>query len=576
MKKLSQFFNVKVNIDVRVIVILIMLFLINTKVNGQAATTFTASDIIVTNTITAGGAIKGQCITAADTMRAKQDIVAEKDLQVSGNVEVSNNILVNKNISLGVANDFISFGYSPATATSPSIFKVFPPSTGPLNPQNPGDPSSPDPTPNLACVLGLNYLSSFPNAISIKQNLNNQTAGTGGNLVLGHTGAKAFIESQGGGTGPLNHQGDLFINNTCSRNVLFFAPSALGFGNNLTNAVSISGKLNLTENMQIGIPSALNFVDNNSKLFIQANGSASNGIKIKHGDVATYGIKVVEFNDAEKAFGVFKTPNSTVDGAERFSVQGDGKTLITTTNSDALQVADGSNNNQVNYKVKNTGATEISNMLPTTKAFLVKDNIESFLVWGNGNTHIATNAQIGFGTLSTLQDPGTKLYIGMNTVQQVGNQNGIRFNVMNNTAKLIFVTNSNFATSPFTVRADGQTQIGGEFNGSSAYMLTVNGKVGAREIRVSIQTTWPDYVFEKNYKLQSLDAIQHYVKENKHLPNIPSAKELTSEECGLDLAQMQGRQMEKIEDIYLYLFEMKKEIENLKKENKELKNKLNK
>lgn len=209
MKNLSQFFNVKLNIGSRVIVVLIMLFLITNQVKSQ--TTFTATEVMVTNSITAGGAIRGQCITANDTLRAKDDVVAEKDLQVSGNIEVSNNILVNKNISMGTANDFISFGYSPATATSPSIFKVFPPSTGPLNPQNPGDPSSPDPTPNLACVLGLNYLASFPNAISIMQNVTNNQAGTGGNLVLGHTGVKAFIESQGGGAGPINHKGDLLI-----------------------------------------------------------------------------------------------------------------------------------------------------------------------------------------------------------------------------------------------------------------------------------------------------------------------------------------------------------------------------
>ncbi|MDP1802453.1 MAG: hypothetical protein Q8L81_13930 [Bacteroidota bacterium] len=473
---------------------------------------------------------------------------------------------------MGSANDFISFGYSPATATSPSIFKVFPPSTGPLNPQNPGDPSSPDPTPNLACVLGLNYLSSFPNAISIKQNLNNQTAGTGGNLVLGHTGAKAFIESQGGGAGPLNHMGDLFINNTCSRNVLFFAPSAPGFGNNLTNAVSISGKLNLTENMQIGIPSALNFIDNNSKLFIQANGSASNGIKVKHGDVATYGVKIIEFNDAEKAFGIFKAPNSTIDGTERFSVQGDGKTLITTTNTDALQIADGNNSNQVNFKVKNTGATEISNAAATSKALTIKNTIESFAVYGNGQTHIATTAQIGFANLSAMQDNNSKLYINLNSNPESGFPNGIRYSVNNNSSKLITVSNSNFATSPFTVMSDGKTQIGGEIAGSGSYALTVNGKIGAREVKVTLSNPWPDYVFEKNYKLQDLDAVQNYVRENKHLPNIPSADDLKKEECGLNLAEMQGKQMEKIEDIYLYLFEMKKEIEKLKVENAKLKN----
>ena len=204
---------------------LVAMFFISATSKGQIVTTFTASNIMVTDTIIAGVAIKGQCITSNDTLRAKEDVVAEQDIRVSGNISVSNNVLVEKNISLGTATDFVSFGYTPATASSPSIFKIFPPSSASSNPQNPGGPSSPDPTPDLTCVLGLNYLASFPNAISIKQNLNNLVSGTGGNLVLGHTGAKAFIESQGGGAGPINHQGDLFVNNTCNRNVLFFYPS---------------------------------------------------------------------------------------------------------------------------------------------------------------------------------------------------------------------------------------------------------------------------------------------------------------------------------------------------------------
>jgi len=73
------------------------------------------------------------------------------------------------------------------------------------------------------------------------------------------------------------------------------------------------------------------------------------------------------------------------------------------------------------------------------------------------------------------------------------------------------------------------------------------------------------------YKLAPLERVEKFAKLNKHLPGIPSAKELSSDDCGLNLAEMQSKQMEKIENVYLYLFEMKKEIELLKKENFELK-----
>ena len=81
---------------------------------------------------------------------------------------------------------------------------------------------------------------------------------------------------------------------------------------------------------------------------------------------------------------------------------------------------------------------------------------------------------------------------------------------------------------------------------------------------------WPDYVFEKDYKLQPLAELEKYIKENKHLPNVPSAKDIEKE--GIDVAKMQAKQLEKIEELTLYLIEMKKEIDLLKKENQELKN----
>ncbi|MBK6523496.1 MAG: hypothetical protein IPG08_14920, partial [Sphingobacteriaceae bacterium] len=86
----------------------------------------------------------------------------------------------------------------------------------------------------------------------------------------------------------------------------------------------------------------------------------------------------------------------------------------------------------------------------------------------------------------------------------------------------------------------------------------------------------PDYVFNKNHNLLSLATVESYIDKNHHLPNIPSAKELKNEECGLNLGEMQGLQMEKIEEIYLYLIEMDKQLKELKKENEDLKKQLKK
>ncbi|MGD9162804.1 MAG: bZIP transcription factor [Desulfobacteraceae bacterium] len=102
--------------------------------------------------------------------------------------------------------------------------------------------------------------------------------------------------------------------------------------------------------------------------------------------------------------------------------------------------------------------------------------------------------------------------------------------------------------------------------------LAVNGKITAEEVEVISNvvaaefkvndTSWSDFVFEDDYNLPTLTQVESYIKENKHLPDIPSAKEI--EEEGLSMADMMKKQMQKIEELTLYLIEMKKENEELK------------
>jgi hypothetical protein len=94
-------------------------------------------------------------------------------------------------------------------------------------------------------------------------------------------------------------------------------------------------------------------------------------------------------------------------------------------------------------------------------------------------------------------------------------------------------------------------------------MLAVNGTITAKEVNVTL-TGWSDFVFEDNYNLLSLSHVESYIKENKHLPDIPSAKEVEKE--GLSMAEMMKKQMQKIEELTLYVIEQNKRIESLEKE----------
>lgn len=98
-----------------------------------------------------------------------------------------------------------------------------------------------------------------------------------------------------------------------------------------------------------------------------------------------------------------------------------------------------------------------------------------------------------------------------------------------------------------------------------SYKLAVAGKIAADgEVRVFTDgtTSFPDYVFAPDYKLPSLEETEKYVKENRHLPEVPSAKEI--EKDGMSLNEMNVILLRKVEELTLYLIEQNKIIAELK------------
>jgi hypothetical protein len=87
--------------------------------------------------------------------------------------------------------------------------------------------------------------------------------------------------------------------------------------------------------------------------------------------------------------------------------------------------------------------------------------------------------------------------------------------------------------------------------------LSVNGKIRAKEIKVE-SDNWPDYVFNTSYKLPSLLETEQFIKENHHLPDIPSAAEV--EKDGVNLGEMNARLLKKIEELTLHLIAKDKEL----------------
>ncbi|PXY01809.1 hypothetical protein DF185_03945 [Marinifilum breve] len=97
---------------------------------------------------------------------------------------------------------------------------------------------------------------------------------------------------------------------------------------------------------------------------------------------------------------------------------------------------------------------------------------------------------------------------------------------------------------------------------TSTHKLAVNGTIGAREIKVEA-SAWSDFVFEKDYRLKDLKEVESFIEENKHLPDIPSEKEVL--ENGIAVSEMNAKLLQKIEELTLYTIEQQKQLDRQRK-----------
>jgi len=136
-------------------------------------------------------------------------------------------------------------------------------------------------------------------------------------------------------------------------------------------------------------------------------------------------------------------------------------------------------------------------------------------------------------------------------------------------------TNPAFYVAPkgievFRITESGKVGIGtADFSGD--HKLRVEGSIGAREIKVEA-SGWSDFVFEKDYKLRTLEEVEKHIVEKGHLPEIPNETEVTKN--GINLGEMNAKLLQKIEELTLYMIDINNQVKELKSENKELKEKV--
>lgn len=203
--------------------------------------------------------------------------------------------------------------------------------------------------------------------------------------------------------------------------------------------------------------------------------------------------------------------------------------------------------------------------LPTTMF-----TVDRFGKMALGTPNLVDQFQIGTGF--SMADGGNKvIFFSANSfgdLDATKYSGEIRFDPTN--GKMSLGASASVTSNPitaFTLDKNGRIGIG---SSNPDEKLTVKGKIHAEEIKVDLAVP-ADYVFQKyftgsstlkpDYEMPSLNEIESFVKENHHLPNIPSAQEM--QENGLQLGEMNNLLLQKVEELTLYIIEQNKRIEAL-------------
>jgi hypothetical protein len=191
-----------------------------------------------------------------------------------------------------------------------------------------------------------------------------------------------------------------------------------------------------------------------------------------------------------------------------------------------------------------------------------------------GSPSLTNNPTLRFKPLST--GPSAWISAPAGGGLQIGVEEDDAPNTHTGKTPIVITAGSNVALGS---NAGGQVIVGSLIpNATPGVKLDVEGdaRVSGVLIATTVKTTsWginstpPDYVFEKGYQLASLDRVEKYVEKNKHLPDIPSAKQIMNE--GVDLAEMNMKLLRKVEELTLHAIRQEKAIKKQSEEIAELK-----
>lgn len=252
-------------------------------------------------------------------------------------------------------------------------------------------------------------------------------------------------------------------------------------------------------------------------------------------------------------------------GVDGFYIQDNGNSYFrgdmgigaSTTSFGKLQVNQSSDDSDKGIAVLNsTGQRAIRIWTDATNSYIYSGGT------GTGNLILNTTGRVGIGTTAPEEELDVRGRIKIKDAAPV-----IEMHESESNAKWFFVSDGNQfnirqgstsgSNTKFAIAEDGSVGINTSI--TKGHTLAVKGDIIAEEVLVALYDDWPDYVFESNYELRDLLELDKYIQENKHLPAIPSAEEV--KENGFSLGEMDAKLLEKVEELTLYVIQLKKELE---------------
>ncbi|HQX73769.1 MAG TPA: hypothetical protein PK298_12745 [Chitinophagaceae bacterium] len=372
-----------------------------------------------------------------------------------------------------------------------------------------------------------------------------------------------WVQQSSGGVSPWAVSGNN-IYNTNSSNV--------GIGTSTPSSkFSVAGNLLVT-----GGDISIN--DPYGTLFFQVSSTARASIAMG-GINDDLSIGTLAFNDLGKMY--FKTQS-----VNRMTIEPNGDVGVGFTSPSYKLDVNGNTRTVGNFiaedgyiQIKNTTDSKLWNMQyssGTDRLLFLESGVERVILQNGGNVgigetfpleklHVNGNTMIdGDATLNTV-NPTIQLQnsdVNKGFIQLSGDNIRIGTNSGNTAGKFVIRTNGG---DRVFVDESGNVNIGSQTD-APGYKLRVDGKMICEEVKVKLSTAWPDYVFDDKHKLMTIGELSQFIRQNKHLPNIPSAKEIESN--GMEVGDMQKRMMEKIEELTLYIISLQQQIDNLKKESR--------